>query len=284
MTSVLHKLLASLMPLLLLAGCSGKKEDDKKRDDSGPKIMDKEEGPPKTKPKPPEKETAKDKDDTPPPDQPAGGRITGEKIGDEFRNDVKAATAKYNDKLLELTSPIEEIGVSATGEAYLVVEGTQIPTPQRIECYTTDKEPWTRAAPGQTVKLKGRCRIIGGELKFIDCQILDATGPMPIRVKAAELAEAYEKDAAAAGKTHEGKWLEVTGEVEKVDRVEAADKAVLTLKKSGKLPISCILEGGLADQTRKLTAGQTVKLLGRQKAFDAESGIELLSCVLIAKP
>jgi len=181
--------------------------------------------------------------------------------------------------VLELSGVVEEIGLSTQGDVSLFLEGTQIPTPQSIECLTIDKEPWNKVTPGQTVTLRGRCEILGGELKFRNCQIVEAKGAARVSITSAELAQAYEKDAEAAGKTYEGKWLEVSGEKEKVDRLTSMEKAVLTLKTTGKVAISCLVDGGMIAQAEKVKPGQSVKVLGRVKAFDAGAGVELLFVV-----
>jgi hypothetical protein len=267
---------------LLLVGCSGSKEDNKKPDGSVSKSTDREKPQPTTKPEKTEKDS--DREEKPPP-QSAEMRITSEKIGEEFRNDVKATTAKYNDKVLELSGVVEEIGLSSRNDAYLLLEGTQIPTQQLIECLTTDKEPWNRVTPGQTVTLRGRCEILGGEMKFRNCQIVEPKSPVRVGIKSTDLAQAYEKDAEAAAKTYEGKWLEVSGEFDKVDRLTSMEKAVVMLKIPGKVGISCVVDGGMVALAEKLKGGQSIKVLGRVKVFDpGAGGVELLSCVLTAKP
>lgn len=280
------KLLAGLLFALLAAGCSGKK--DEKKDDA--RVMDKDEGPSREKPadkdnKPANKDgKPADKDDQPPIDNSPAPRITGEKIGSEFRADVTAATAKYHGKVFELKSTIEEMGLSTAGEAYLSLAGALEPTLSLIECYVKDKEPWNRAVPGQMATLRGRCEILGGELKFRECQILDVNGPKAIAVKAADLAQQYEKDEAGAAKMYENKWLEVAGEMGTDEPAEAFGKTVFKLKVPGKVSITCSAEGGMAAQAKRLKPGQQVKLIGKQRPYSAAEGIDLVSCILLAKP
>src|SRR5688572_24859503 len=110
MNGVVRGLLTTLMLLFLVVGCSGKKEDDKKADGSISRATDGDKPQPTTKPDKIESDRDKDKEEKP-PEQPAGMRITSDKIGEEFRNDVKATTAKYNDKVLELSGVVEEFGL-----------------------------------------------------------------------------------------------------------------------------------------------------------------------------
>src|SRR5438105_15842570 len=96
-----------LILLAFLAGCSGKKEsggDRKSEDEQRPKDAGKKPDDTVVKPR--------DKDEKPPIDEsPSGIRVSGETISKAFHDDLKAASAKYKGKLIEVNSLVEKVGV-----------------------------------------------------------------------------------------------------------------------------------------------------------------------------
>jgi hypothetical protein len=262
----------------LTIGCSGKQDADKKSGDDS-KVMDKDEGPPKKDTKPPRKDNdLPHKDFEPPVDPPSVGRVNSDVISQEFRDDADRAKGKYHGKVLELTGPVAEMGLTATGDAYVVLEGVQVPIARTIECVLSDKEPWHKVVPGQTCTLKGRCEYLGGELRFKECKVTGASGPGRILIAPADLSERYEKDAAAAEKEYGGRYLELKGTLGKVE--DADNTARLTFNMAGKVGITCHLEGGMADRARKLKPGTRITLLGRPVEYNTAAGIVLKGCLL----
>src|SRR5262249_58257834 len=160
------------------------------------------------------------------------GRVNSDVLSQEFRDEAEKAKGRYHGKVLEVTGPVAEMGLTATGEAYVVLEGVQVPIARTIECVLSEKEPWRRVVPGQKCTLKGRCEYLGQELRFKECKVTDVKGPDRIVIAPAELSSRYEKDAAAAEKEFGGRYLELTGTVGKVEVVDNAVK--LTFNVAGK--------------------------------------------------
>ncbi len=272
-----------LFVVLIPLGCSsksddgtGKKGDDDKKD-NGRRVMDKDEGPPRDR-KPPPKD-----DDNP---APAGNAIPikGKDLAVAFRDGPEKARAKYNGNLLEVTSLVKEMGLTATGEAYLTLSGCEEPLDTFFECVASEKEPWSKVLPEQTVKLQGKCEFLGGQLRLRDCKVIDATGPNRVKIIAADLVKAYEKDADAAGKQYDGKWVELTGEVDRVEPIVALDTFRVLLKSPGKAAISCGIGPGLGPVAKALKPGNPVRLVAKVRKFSAEEGLDLTDALIYAKP
>jgi hypothetical protein len=272
------RLLPGLMTVALLAGCSGKEGPDKKPGDDS-KVMDKDEGPPKTDGKPPGKDHDPPGKDSQQSVEPSpAGQVNSDVLSQEFRDEAEKAKGKYHGKVLEVIGPVVEMGMTATAEAYVVLEGVQVPVVRTIECVMSEKEPWRKVVPGQKCTLKGRCEYLGGELRIKECKVAGATGPGRILITSAELSERYEKDAAAAEKEFAGRYVELAGTL---DKVQAEDRSArLTLSMTAKVSITCHLAGGMADRARKLRPGARITLLGKPDAYNAADGIVLKGCLL----
>src|SRR5688572_18747794 len=122
----------ALCVALLAAGCSGKEETDGRQE------------------KPPAARTT-DGTPKPPPADGDGNKVEpavkvppveSSKIAEALRADSVAAGEKYHRKLLEVSGPVTEIGVSATGDSYIVLEGIELPLPTSVTCYVEEKAPW----------------------------------------------------------------------------------------------------------------------------------------------
>jgi hypothetical protein len=278
---VMRSFLLLLLLALLTIGCSGKQDENKKSGDDS-KVMDRDEGPPKTDRKPPRKDDdLPKKDGEPPVNPPSVGEVKSEVISQEFRDDAEKAKTRYHGKVLQVTGRIEEMGLTATGDAYIVLEGVQVPVARTVEFIMGQKDPWREVVPGQDCILKGRCEYLGGELRFKEGKVLPAAGilgPTRIRVAPAVLSASFEKDAAAAEKQYGGRYLELTGAVGKV---EDADNALrLTLNTVGKVGITCHFEGAMAERARRLKPGAQVKLVGKLDSYNPTDGITLKGCLL----
>jgi tRNA_anti-like len=270
--------------LILLLGCSGKKEtrtseksEDRKSD---PKVKT---GDKKTTDRKPVKVTDQDVKQ-PVDDSPGEFRVEALNFRKEFRDDVKAATKKYHGMIIEVQSAVEEVGATATGDGYFLLAGVTEPLPLNFQCLTVDKQPWASAIPGQTVKLRGRCEVLGEELKLRDCKILEVTGPGPLLIAAVKLVQDYDKDAAATAKMYDDRYLLLTGEVDRTEEIAALNTARILIKVAGKITVSCVLDSMMADQAKRLKPGQPIKLVGQQRPFNAAEGVELSRCLLFAKP
>jgi hypothetical protein len=286
--------LAVLLLTLILPGCSGNKETDGKKKDDNSKLMDRGERPPKNKenaPKkdredrPPVKKNHEDKpDDSKPPDTGEVKKVASTDLGDEFRADNEATKKKYHGKVLEVTGLIEEMGLTAVGDAYLMLAGQREPVARQIEFVMKESEPWAKVVPGQTATIKARCEILGNEPRFKEGTILNVKGPDRVNVKAADLASAFAKDAAAATKEYGDRYVEIDGEVARKEDAAGKDLVKVTFKTPGKGLVTCEFTGEGIRPLRKVNEGDNVRVVGQVSGYNAAQGIEVKNCFVIAKP
>src|SRR5262245_41585318 len=128
-----HALAVALgVAVLLSVGCSGKtekKEDDKKGEE---KKEDEKKG-----------DDKKGVEDA----KPDFSRSAKE-FDEEYNKDKKAAEARYKGKVVELSGTVKSVGRNIGKEAFLSLEAG----PKNLAgvmCFTTDKQPWLKATPGQ---------------------------------------------------------------------------------------------------------------------------------------
>src|SRR4051794_25512505 len=171
--------------IFLVSACSGK--DEKKEDD---KVGDKK-GVGDTRPQ---------------------FSLTSKEFAEEYKKDRQAAEDKYKDKVVELSGLVAEVRRDSSKENFLLLEGAEKDI-SGVACYTTDKEPWRQATPGQTVKLRGRWREFALAATLDGCVVMKVTGPAAPSLTADELAKEYAADPDATSKKYDRKYLFVRGEV-----------------------------------------------------------------------
>jgi hypothetical protein len=272
MTTKMRSLVATVLALavLLSAGCSGKgdeqkgKEREPRRDNSrgdkgpGPSGGDKGQG-------------------TDLRDAKPAFRVTSKQLGEEYKKDKKAAEAKYKGKVIEVTGLVTGIGQSINKEPCLTLEGAEKGVLD-VMCFTAEKEPWAKAAPGQTVKLKGTCAEFSFMARLTGCAVLEVTGPAPPSLRAEELAKEYAAGADKASMKYNDKYLLLSGEVAGVKFNE--DKAAsVTLKTSGKPKVVCHFTEFEKDETAGLKPGQKIKVLGQYTMNLSPDEVGLYFCM-----
>src|SRR5262245_7275174 len=252
---------ALVVAVFLLPACSGKndkKEDDKKETD---KKGDEKKGVADAKP-----------DFT----------LTSKEFAEEYQKDQKAATEKYKGKVVELSGTV--IGLSrnvAIPQPYLSLQGVE-KDPLGIWCLMADKEPWLKATPGQSVKMKGKASdSFGLPPQLLECVVTEVSGPGAPTLTAEELGKAYAADENATTKKYDNKYLFLTGEIDKVtfDKVKAAD---VVFKVSDKPKIVAKFTPFDKEATEPLKGGQKIKVLGQWDSLNFSSNqIILIGCILV---
>src|SRR5262249_21607086 len=131
-----------------------------------------------------------------------------------------------------------------------------------VMCFTTDKQPWLKATPGQTVKVKGKWPPFVVSPALVECAITDVTGPGAPTLTADELGKEYGDNKDATTKKYDNKYLFLTGEIAKVSFNEAKAASVL-FKTSGKTKVSANFTAFDKEENERLKEGQKIKVLGQ---------------------
>ncbi len=179
----------------------------------------------------------------------------------EFKTDKAAALAKYQGKTLDLSGVVKAVGDDGAGNNGLVemVNGSGS---LGLPCYTVDKEPYARLAPGQTVKLQGVWPKNASEPRLRDGVIVEA-GPSPaIAVTALQLAMEYAADPEGVKSKYEGKSLLLSGEVTHKDTKDSGN-CTLILKGSEKAHVEASFAAIHASKTATIKDGAPIKLFAR---------------------
>src|SRR5262245_62128244 len=86
--------------------------------------------------------------------------LTAKALGEEYKKDNTAASAKYKGKVVELTGVVRSLHRLPPPRPNWTFDSTEacleLKDAVDIKCFTADKNPWRRALPGQRIKLKGR--------------------------------------------------------------------------------------------------------------------------------
>jgi hypothetical protein len=214
------------------------------------------------KPKP--TDDGKPKDGTGVPLGKADVSLTSRELADEFLKDFAAAMAKYKGKVVEVSGLVTHCYFNAAGEPILALQGGDPKNVLSIViCVTADPRPWNKVTPGQTAKIKGAWsdRSVGSP-NLTKCEIEEVSGPPAPTLTADELAAEYTKDTSAANTKYDGKWLILTGELDKLESERGGP--VLVFKTKEKEPRVSVDFQAAAEKTLKgLQPGQKIKALGK---------------------
>jgi tRNA_anti-like/Leucine Rich repeat len=197
---------------------------------------------------------------------PTAAKLSAKEFHDLLKKDRDATLAKFDDKALELTGVIQ----SVVGNGQMGYVRLDVGDPYNsIGCGTSDLKPWTKLAPGMTVKMKGKIaqRSYGDQL--IACITLEASAYPANPITAEQLAKEFKADAEAAKKKYDKKQLVVTGEI--VDRKIAGGGFVtFYLKGDGDSRVECAIQPhGKYYEIRRWNIGQQVRLVGQfELGFD----------------
>jgi len=144
-------------------------------------------------------------------DKDAPVKLTAEEFDKEFRQNKKAAAAKYQGKKVELTGTVLRVNRHFSGKP--VVELNVGNEAAGVACYTTEKEPWGTFAPGQKVKVVGTVPGFPVKAEAEECAV-EAVTESPLKTAAAEaLAKECAADPAGTNKAYAKQTLKVSGTI-----------------------------------------------------------------------
>jgi len=213
-------------------------------------------------------------------DKPAFS-MTAREFSEERLKDDKGAQAKYRGKLIELVGAIMGVDRTPTRKGLLILQGAPGDL-VGVQCSTKDIQPWLKALPGQTVRLKGRGAQRDSGPMLEQCTILEVSGPVPPSLTAEELAKEYAAGPVAAQRKYEGKHLLVSGKVEEVT-VKETKLAWVAFKTAGGPQVFCVFTPFFEDQWSTLKPGQKVKVLGQYALNRDEDEVRLWFCILVGR-
>jgi hypothetical protein len=214
-----------------------------------------------------------------PPAAPPLGKadftLTAKDLAQEFKKDDKATTARYADKVLEVTGVLIALHPASRGEFVLVLEG-EPNSIVNVFCATKVSKPWDKATPRQTVKVKGKFPPHPNSAALIDCTIEEATGEPAPTVAAADLAREFAADQDAARKKYDAKVVILTGEVD----AGQSDKSAVKLKAGLPRGVICYMAPDAPRDAQGLKPGQPVKLLATFSGGSRDQ-VQFFNCLLI---
>jgi hypothetical protein len=191
--------------------------------------------------------------------KPGDFALSAMELQAEFTTDKATALAKYQGKTIDLTGVVKSVGDDGTDQNGLVEIVTGAGS-LGLPCYTVDKEPFARLAPGQTVKLQGVWPKSAGEPTLRNCVIVEA-GPSPaIALTALQLATDYAADPEGVKTKYDGKSLILSGEVLRRDPTDSGN-CTIVLKGTDKAHLEMSFGAIHAGKTAKIKEGQPIKLL-----------------------
>lgn len=183
----------------------------------------------------------------------------------EFKASNSDFLSKYSGKVIEISGKVQDFKVSSKegdiGDLQLGPSANYSDL-DAFEC--SDPFPMAVAMPGQTVTLRGVC----GEYGVLQWKIVRVEGEQPPKMSAEQLAKDYQRDEEGTAKKYRGKYLVLTGQVQKVNDQSLA---VLLTPAGVKPEIWCAL-GGLgwsaAERHGWLKKGETVRIIGEWLSDD----------------
>jgi hypothetical protein len=202
--------------------------------------------------------------------------LTSKEFSEEKENNREAFREKFDEKIVELTGVVKEIN-RGDKDAWLYLEGAAGEL-RGVVCTMVEKEPWLKALPGQTVKLKGITPENPGDVVLDACSILDVSGPAPPSFTVDELKKAFSAERQTVLDKFEKKYLFLRGTVARVS-LNRAGAARVVLLTTGRPEVCCVFNASFKEQTESLKAGDKIKVLGRYMPVGAEEDIELSDCI-----
>lgn len=206
--------------------------------------------------------------------------MTSVEFDTEYKADPDAAGAKYTGKTIELTGEIINVGMNLVGSHQLLLEGKKEGFDGRVVCFPKKPYPWKIAAPGQTVKIRGDWPSGPDDLavgQLINCDIIEVTGdPIP-NLTADELVKEIEANPAEATEKYKGKYMLMSGEITKKERVQY-EGMLVTLKTATGKAVVCQMFGNDPAYTASLAPGQELHVIGKCELSGDKIRID--SCLL----
>jgi hypothetical protein len=252
---------AALVTLALGLGCGKKPPEETKGD------------PPKDNPPPVQKA------DPPTPPAPKVDELLSlkpdftlkaEETPNIFGEKAQEFASKYGGKILDVTGgPITDYSFYDTGDS------VNLRIDNRFD-YRCRGLPLTKAMPGQTVTLRGRCDPKTG---LGVMTLVRVEGDPPPAITAEQLAKDFKERGEDAVKTVQRKYLVVTGTIQKVEKEGIGTKVYLT-PPGAKPVVTCWFvkqARAEAESNGWLKDGQKVRVLGEWISGE----LHLNSCVVV---
>jgi hypothetical protein len=196
---------------------------------------------------------------------------------EQYERDKDAAAKNFSQMAVEIEGTIEGLGFGA-GAPYIVLRADGHLT--GVYCRMTDKDPWSRVAPGQNVTLRGTWPKRAAMPSLSDCVIIKAGENPAVRISAEELSRQCQADPGAVRK-YGGKYLLLDGQVvAKEDSITAPLK--IFLKGAGSLVVECEISAAERELVRDVKAGQSLKVLGMAVPAPDGKAVRLQLCLPIA--
>jgi hypothetical protein len=227
--------------------------------------------------------------------------VTARELANEYKRDAAAAEKKYIGKVVELAGVVSDVGLDSADNPVLMFEGDKN---DFFMCTTVAKEPWSRVAPGQKIKIRGKGAVAPGQkIKIrgkgaesvgrpsLDACVFVEAGPHEaVTVTATQLARDYEANEAETnakyGPKDVGKYLVITGEVVEKKAIDKVN-ALVFLKGTDKSRVECgfhfALPDGQAAFLDSIKIGQQLKAFGRYNPYSGKEA-KLTNCFKITLP
>src|SRR5262245_14241923 len=138
-------------------------------------------------------------------------KLTAEEFYKECKTDSNYLISKHASKLVELTGVVRAAKLDLGGDPILLLFGGD--TTSLVNCPVGDRNPWSKAFPGQTVTLWGTVPSSIYDPKLFVWNIKSVTGPEPPKMTAEEFVNAFVADPEAAEKKYKGTHIILSGEV-----------------------------------------------------------------------
>ena len=186
-----------------------------------------------------------------------------------YKQDPSAAREKYRDRTVELTGVVTRAGIGTRKQQYLTLG-------EKTGCRTLEPMPWTKAAPGQTVKVRGKGPEKTPGPQLVDCEILEVSGNGPPSFTPEQFAKECAADLKAAQAKYKDKFVQINGEIDEI-KFNDIKQGKVTFKSAGNPRIRIDFEPYHEATLRPLMKGQAFKAYGQfNPTFTGEEQILLL--------
>lgn len=204
--------------------------------------------------------------------------LSAEDFMKEFKASESDARKKYKGKVIELSGEVTGIGRNISGEDSISLKAPDL---LGMMCFTAMEEPWTKAVPGQKVKLKGKLGEYGAVLIY--CVFTDPGKYAGVEMTAAELAKEYAADPDATSKKYNDKYLILSGEVEKKEYNSAGAVSVYLKAPESKVRVAVSFTAFEKELSRKIKPGKPLKVIGQYSLNFGKDEVKLLMCLPITQ-
>jgi len=193
-------------------------------------------------------------------------KIPATNLSQEFQNNFVSAEANYTGRLLEVTGKVKLVSDAQPGRTIVQLgEGDNT-----IDCDFgwTENSDLASVETGKTVTIRGICKGVdrtSNSVKLDSCILVKTQSPLPkgkpTPATADALAKEYEGNELSGDDKYKGKFLQLSGEVERVSRSKP-NQVVVTLRGGDFTMIECEFEKDAQTSLAKVEAGKKITLQG----------------------